>query len=66
MLQFGTGPHVCIGYHLVWLELVQFGIALALVLDGAGVRPRLRGDVDKGLRYYPTAHPSMAIRIGFA
>ncbi|AJQ89696.1 cytochrome P450 [Xanthomonas oryzae pv. oryzicola] len=66
MLQFGTGAHVCIGYHLVWLELVQFCIALALTMHKAGLRPRVLNDVDKGRRYYPTAHPSMAVHIGFA
>jgi cytochrome P450 family 117 subfamily A len=66
MLQFGTGAHVCIGYHLVWLELVQFCVALALTMHRAGLRPRLLSNVEKGRRYYPTAHPSMATRIAFS
>jgi len=66
MLQFGGGPHVCIGYHLVWMEMVQFCAALALTMSAKGVRPRLLTlQPPTGKNYYPTAHPPAATRVVF-
>jgi cytochrome P450 monooxygenase len=55
--QFGAGPHFCLGYHLAWLEAVQFAVALARELGRTGKRPRVRGGKVPGPIYLPTEHP---------
>ncbi len=64
LLAFGAGPHFCLGYHLAWMEVVQFAVALARELDRRGLRPRLVGPFPKA-RYLPLGHPASGTRVRF-
>lgn len=63
MAQFGGGPHFCLGYHLAWLEIVQFPTGLAL--SAGDRRPRLCGPF-AGPRYLPLLHPAASMRVTFS
>jgi cytochrome P450 monooxygenase len=57
---FGGGIHFCLGYHLAWMEGVQFALALARRASARGLRPRL---VDDPRHYFlPLGHPTRGAR----
>jgi cytochrome P450 len=65
LIQFGGGPHFCLGYHVAWMEIVQFVVAVALVLERRGLAPRLPGGPPRAW-YLPLLHPSASTRVAFA
>ena len=61
---FGGGAHFCLGYHVAWMECVQFAVALVRVLAPAGLRPVLDGPPPQ-VRYYPLPQPAPGLRLRF-
>jgi cytochrome P450 len=61
---FGGGAHFCLGYHVAWMECVQFAVALVRALAPAGLRPQLDGPPPQ-VHYLPLPHPSPGMRLRF-
>jgi cytochrome P450 len=64
LVGFGGGAHFCLGYHMAWMECVQFEVALVRALAPAGLRPQLDGPPPQ-VRYFPLPHPSPGMQLRF-
>jgi cytochrome P450 family 117 subfamily A len=64
--QFGVGAHFCLGYHLAWLEAVEFTVALCKTLGERGLRPSLKKDRVPEPIYLPTEHPPAKTKVQFS
>lgn len=61
--QFGGGPHFCLGYHLSWLESVQYLASLVAALSSSGKTLRLSTPrVPRAVRF-PLPRPSPPARV---
>ncbi|KVQ50000.1 cytochrome P450 [Burkholderia cepacia] len=64
-LQFGSGPHRCLGFHTACMQMVQFAVTLALVLDSEKMRPQLGAQRANGRRRFPINYPSRRTLVAF-
>lgn len=62
LIQFGGGPHFCLGYHVAWMESVQYAVALARHLAPKGLRPLHTGNYP-ALKYLPLLHPDPKTKV---
>jgi len=65
MAGFGGGAHFCLGYHLAWLEVQQFLVALAQKMRAAKLRPQIADGPAPREIFFPLRHPSSSSRIVF-
>lgn len=62
IIQFGGGPHFCVGYHVAWMETIQFLVAMANHVGKGGGRPVHEGAYPK-ITYMPLLHPDPKTRV---
>lgn len=60
---FGGGAHFCLGYHLAWLESLQYLVALVGRLTRSKKRLCLRNKSRPKVVFFPMPHPSPAAHV---